>query len=404
MAQNGRMEGLQVVGSARLSPRLTEFVLASGALRGPSRVRVLLPAGYAQSPERRFPVLYLMHGGFGRASDWTERGDAEQITAGAPLIVVMPGCGNGGWCTDWHNGGRGGPPMWETFHIRQLIPWVDASYRSISGRAGRAIAGTSTGGFCAMSYAARHPDLFVWAGSFSGALDIVHNGPVVAVIGAEAIADGGGRQDVFGSRRANLITWRAANPCDLAANLRGLALYLAARSGQPERGRRADVVEQQIYEMNLAFRRRLLELDIAHVWHDRGPGRHSWPHWQADLRDSLPLMLATFADPPATPAAFSYTSAAPAYDVYGWRVTRRPPVADFSTLDVTSPDRFAVTGVGAADLVTPPARRPGSRHRVRIRAGSLTRDEEAAADDQGRLRVRIPLGSGHPARAAVTIG
>jgi S-formylglutathione hydrolase FrmB len=43
--------------------------------------------------------------------------------------------------------------------------------------------------------------------------------------------------------------------------------------------------------MNLAFRRRLLELDIDHVWHDRGPGRHTWPHWQADLRDSLPLMV-----------------------------------------------------------------------------------------------------------------
>jgi diacylglycerol O-acyltransferase / trehalose O-mycolyltransferase len=89
----------------RLSQRLTEFVLASGALRAPVRARVLLPAGYAESPGRRFPVLYLMHGGFGRASDWTERGDAERITAGAPLIVVMPGCGNGGWCTDWHNGG-----------------------------------------------------------------------------------------------------------------------------------------------------------------------------------------------------------------------------------------------------------------------------------------------------------
>jgi len=88
----------------------------------------------------------------------------------------------------------------------------------------------------------RHPDLFAWAGSFSGAVDIVHNGPVAAVIGAEAIADGGGRQDVFGSRRANLITWRAANPYDLAGNLRGLALYLATRSGQPERGRRVDFV------------------------------------------------------------------------------------------------------------------------------------------------------------------
>jgi S-formylglutathione hydrolase FrmB len=378
--------------------------MTSGALRAPVRTRVLLPGGYVASPQRRFPVLYLMHGGFGRACDWTDRGGAEQITAGAPLIVVMPGGGNGGWCTDWHNGGRGGPPMWETFHIRQLIPWVDARYRSLAGRHGRAIAGTSTGGFCAMSYAARHPDLFAWAGSFSGAVDIVHNGPVVAVIGAEAIADGGGRHDVFGSRRANLIGWRAANPCDLAANLRGLILYLATRDGRSGGGRPADFVEQQVHEMNLAFHQRLLELGIDHVWRDRGAGAHSWRHWQADLREALPLMLTTFANPPETPSAFSYTTATGRYDVYGWQVALRPPVTGFSTLDVTGPAGFAVTGIGAADVLTPAAYRPGSRHRVRIRVGELTRDGEAAADAQGRLHLAVPLGHGGPGRAAVTVG
>lgn len=158
--------------------------MASSVLPGPVHVRVLLPDGYAAHPRRRYPVLYLFHGGFGHASDWTTQGDAEQITAGAPLIVVMPADGNGGWCTNWYNGGKGGPPMWETFHIDQLIPWVDATYRTVASRSGLAIAGNSTGGFCAMSYAARHPHMFAWAGSFSGADDIIHNIPVVAVIAA----------------------------------------------------------------------------------------------------------------------------------------------------------------------------------------------------------------------------
>ena len=65
----------------------------------------------------------------------------------------------GGWCTDWFNGGAGGPPRWETFHIDQLIPWVDRNLRTVANRGGRAIAGLSQGGFCSMSYAARHPDL-----------------------------------------------------------------------------------------------------------------------------------------------------------------------------------------------------------------------------------------------------
>jgi hypothetical protein len=79
------------------------------------------------------------------------------------------------------------------------------------------------------------------------------------------------------------------------------------------------------------------------------------------------------------------------------------PVTDFSTLDVTGPGGFAVTGAGAADVVTPPAFRPGSRHRVRIQAAESARDEEATAGDQAELHLRVPLGGG-PARAAVTIG
>lgn len=403
-------EPLRVLESVRLSTRLTEFLMDSGTLREPARVLVLLPDGYAASPERRYPVLYLMHGGYGRPSDWTLRGDAERITAGAPAVVVMPDDGNGGWCTDWHNDGRGGPPMWQTFHIRQLIPWVDAAYRTIADRRGRAIAGVSTGGFCAMSYAARHPDLFVWAGSFSGAVDIVHHPLVAMVIAAEAVADGGRPLDVFGSPLANPIAWRAPNPLDLAANLRGLVLYLAAGNGQPGPGesrRHADPIERRIRRMNLALHQRLLELHIDHAWDDHAPGTHSWPHWQRDLRMSLPSVLATFAHPPAAPSAFTYTTAADSYDVYGWQVTQRRAATGFSTLEVSGPAGFAVTGQGTADVVTAPAYQPGSAHALRLQAGEPdgpAHTEEVTADPQGRIRLRIRLGTQGPARASVTIG
>ena len=54
-------------------------------------------------------------------------------------------------------------PKLETFTIEQLIPWVDGHYRAAARRRGRAVAGLSMGGFGAMSYAARHPDLFASA-------------------------------------------------------------------------------------------------------------------------------------------------------------------------------------------------------------------------------------------------
>jgi diacylglycerol O-acyltransferase / trehalose O-mycolyltransferase len=288
--------GLRLVDSKQLSSRLTELVLKTDALRTPTRVRVLLPDGYAEHPTRHYPVLYLLHGGFDNYASWTDKGAAEQITAGAPLIVVMPDDGNGGWYTNWRNGGRGGPPLWETYHIRQLMPWIDATYRTIPERQGRAVAGLSAGGFGAMSYAARHPDLFAWAGSYSGALDIVGNLPVAAAIASAAVADGGCPDDVFGSRVFEERVWRAHNPRDLAENLRGTELYVAAGNGQSgpyDTGPRLDPVEQQTHDMSVAFHQRLRELGIGHVWNDYGPGTHTWPYWQRDLRETLPLMLNT---------------------------------------------------------------------------------------------------------------
>ena len=78
-------------------------------------------------------MLYLFHGTSGRASDWVMSGNAVETTADLPVIVVMPDAGfdgdGGGWFANWFNGGPGGQPMWETFHVEQVIPWVDANLK-----------------------------------------------------------------------------------------------------------------------------------------------------------------------------------------------------------------------------------------------------------------------------------
>jgi S-formylglutathione hydrolase FrmB len=290
--------GIQLLGSQRLDSRLIELTVSTPALAKPTHVRVLLPSGYRKQKPRRYPVLYLLHGSFGDYRDWTDKGAAESITAGRRVIVVMPDGGQGGWYTDWVNRGQGGPPEWETFHIGELIGWIDHRYRTDPSRAERAIAGLSMGGFGAMSYAARHPDLFSWAGSFSGAVDIVNYLPVAAIIGIEAPADGGLPGDQFGDRILNEPNWRAHNPWDLAANLRGMKLVIDTGNGQPgpydPPGQHFDPIEEGVHEMSFSFHERLLSLGIPHTWDDYGPGTHSWPYWQHDLADALPSMMSTF--------------------------------------------------------------------------------------------------------------
>ena len=100
-----------LVDDRRISPRLHELTLRTPAVRGATRVRVLLPRGYSKT-KRRYPVLLLLHGAYGDHTSWTELGDAERLTAGVPLIVVMPDSGATGGYVNWFNAGRGGPPRW----------------------------------------------------------------------------------------------------------------------------------------------------------------------------------------------------------------------------------------------------------------------------------------------------
>jgi diacylglycerol O-acyltransferase / trehalose O-mycolyltransferase len=292
--------GITLLASQRLDSRLLDLTLSTPALAKPTHVRVLLPARYRKQKPRRYPVLYLLHGSFDDYRSWTDKGAVESITGHRKLIVVMPDGGQGGWYTNWVNRGQGGPPEWETFHIQQLIPWIDDRYRADPSRGARGIAGLSMGGFGAMSYAARHPGLFSWAGSFSGAVDIVNYLPVAAVINLEAPFDGGLPGDQFGDRTLAEANWRAHNPWDLAAKLRGMNLVIDTGNGQPgpldPAGRSFDPIENGVEQMSVSFHQRLLSLGIPHTWDDYGPGTHSWPYWQRDLTEALPSMMKTFAD------------------------------------------------------------------------------------------------------------
>jgi S-formylglutathione hydrolase FrmB len=270
LAAAAQAHGLRLVSAERLDDRLTELTLRTDAVAGDTRVRVLLPAGYAHS-HHRYPVLYLLHGALNGEEAWTQQGDAEAITAGLPLIVVMPDSGQGGGYADWFNGGAGGPPQWERYHVDQLIPFIDARYRTVARRSGRAVAGLSMGGFGAMSYAARHPDRFVAAAAFSGAVDTNH--PLdIAITGDEP----------FGPRATQEIRWRARNPWDLAVNLRGLRLVVRTGDGAATN----DIVETVVHQMNVSFHDRLNRFGIDHVWDDYGAGTHTWPYWPSRSRPS----------------------------------------------------------------------------------------------------------------------
>jgi S-formylglutathione hydrolase FrmB len=290
--------GLELRSAQQLSPRLTQLRVYSPALAHEVNVRVLTPDGF--DPDRdHLPVLWLLHGGFGSSPDWTTVGDAEALTAQLPMIVVMPDAGTGGWYTDWLRGTSEGPQRWETFHLYELRPFIEARYQTRTDRDGRAIAGLSMGGFGAMSYAARHPDLFGFAASFSGAVDLLHPG-ISAVVTISPLAHQGVPGDIFGLRLLDESRWRAHNPVDLAANLRGVEIQLRTGNGQPggPHGGSLDPQEIGVSQATATLHQRLDALGIPHLYVDYGPGAHTWPYWRDDLAATLPGITAFFARAP----------------------------------------------------------------------------------------------------------
>jgi diacylglycerol O-acyltransferase/trehalose O-mycolyltransferase len=93
----GRVGQLRIVATAVLSARMRDLAIASPALGGTVKVRLLLPVHYSARPEGRWPVLYLLHGCCDTYQSWTRSTDVEALTAHSDVLVVMPDGGKAGF-------------------------------------------------------------------------------------------------------------------------------------------------------------------------------------------------------------------------------------------------------------------------------------------------------------------
>ena len=140
------------------------------------RAFVYTPPGYDADQAKRYPVLYLQHGWGEDETAWSNQGHANLIMDNmiaegkiAPFMIVM----TYGMTNDIRPGGGGGMrnfliDPFETVLLKELIPYVDANFRTLTDINNRAMAGLSMGGMETRTISLRNPDVFAYYGLLSG--------------------------------------------------------------------------------------------------------------------------------------------------------------------------------------------------------------------------------------------
>jgi putative tributyrin esterase len=236
----------------------------------------LLPPGYFKS-NKRYPVLYLLHGLFGHHDDWITRTNLAEYAASYDLIIITPE-GNDSWYVD---SATVPTDKYESYFVREVIPDVDGRYRTIKDRRARGVAGLSMGGYGALKFGLKYRDYFAFAGSLSGALDPAnrseeHPGFAWDILRPSLTA-------VFGpansrARQVNDLHQIARN--FTAADISSLP-YLYFDCG----------LEDGFLATNRELAEILVSKKIAHQYRQL-PGGHDWKYWDRQVREILRI----FAD------------------------------------------------------------------------------------------------------------
>lgn len=170
--------GYRTLPNDTLRGRLEAFQYDSAVTGTRRKAQVYLPPGY--SADRKYPVLYLLHGIGGNEHEWTNYVKAhailDNLIAGekaVPMIVVLP---NGRALADDTPGENPFQPekaagfaKFERDLLDHLIPAIEAKYSTYTDREHRAIAGLSMGGGQTLNFGLGHLDTFAWIGAFSSA-------------------------------------------------------------------------------------------------------------------------------------------------------------------------------------------------------------------------------------------
>ena len=265
---------------------LESMVMNSSLLNQAVKFSIYLPPDYYVS-NRRYPVVYLLHGLGDNETGWVQFGEADRIADEGiktgelpPMIIVMPNAGVTWYVNDYQNKVR-----YEDMFVQELIPHIDSSFRTRTQRDYRAISGLSMGGFGSLTLAMHHPDLFSSCAALSAAVrtdetfasipDERYNTVYAPIFSGPA--KGQDRLTLAWKRNSPLTLARSAPESDLTK----VRWYLDCGD------------DDALTVGNAMLHISLLERKIPHEYRARD-GAHNWTYWRTGLPDVLKFIAVGF--------------------------------------------------------------------------------------------------------------
>ena len=207
---------------------------ASTLMNRELRYGIYLPPSYETSGNRRYPVLYFLHGLNENEMRWSTRGETDLMLdkmvadkAIGEFIVAIPMSAT----TSFYTNAKNGNAPWEDTVIKEFIPMIESTYRVNATRATRGLSGISMGGYGALKLAMKHPEMFGAVSAHSAAL--VPDFNTATVTGRRLDQFKALFDNIYGigfaaGGQLDLSYWNANNPLELAkdtSKLQGLKIY-----------------------------------------------------------------------------------------------------------------------------------------------------------------------------------
>ena len=262
------------------------LIIHSKGLGKDVRYSIYLPSDY-ESSQRRYPVLYLLHGYSDDEPGWAQFGEVQKIANetiskgdATQMIIVMPDAG-----VSWYINDAAGKVKYEDFFINEFIPFIDSIYKTRSKKQYRAVAGLSMGGYGSFIYAMKHPDLFSAAAPLSAAIhsdheitempDNLKNYKFIELFGI----------DLAGKNRLT-ETWNKNSVLKLAATiavekLNQVRYYIDCGD------------DDRLVKANMELHSIFLDRNVKHEFRVRDGG-HNWPYWRSSLPEVLKFISEGF--------------------------------------------------------------------------------------------------------------